>query len=71
MQYTIFILLLPLLSFIILGLVDTKWKAKVAGTIGTLVLATIALLSYYTAFEYFTDPAYRVHVPVPSCYDVC
>ena len=67
MQYTIFILLLPLLSFIVLGLVDTKWKAKVAGTIGTLVLATIALLSYYTAFEYFTaqrvDEVYRQVIP--------
>jgi len=54
MEYTIFILLLPLLSFILLGLVDSKWKPQVAGTIGTAVLSVVALLSYYTAWTYFT-----------------
>ncbi len=54
MQYTLLILVLPLLSFIVLGLVDSKWKPKVAGTIGTIVLGIITALSYYTAFEYFT-----------------
>jgi len=54
MQYTLLILLLPLLSFIILGLVDSKWSPKVAGTIGTVVLGIITALSYYTAWEYFT-----------------
>jgi len=54
MQYTLLILLLPLLSFIILGLVDTKWSPRVAGTIGTFVLGIITALSYYTAWEYFS-----------------
>ena len=54
MQYTLLIVLLPLLSFIVLGLVDSKWKPKVAGTIGTVVLGIITALSYYTAWEYFT-----------------
>ena len=54
MQYTLLILLLPLLSFIVLGLVDSKWKPKVAGTIGTVVLGIITALSYYTAWEYFS-----------------
>jgi len=54
MQYTLLILLLPLLSFIILGLVDNKWSPKVAGTIGTVVLGIITALSYYAAWEYFT-----------------
>jgi len=54
MQYTLLIVLLPLLSFIVLGLVDSKWKPKVAGIIGTAVLTIITVLSYYTAFEYFT-----------------
>ena len=54
MQYTLLILLLPLLSFIILGLVDSKWSPKVAGTIGTVVLGIITALSYYTAWEYFS-----------------
>jgi NADH-quinone oxidoreductase subunit L len=54
MQYTILILVLPLLSFIVLGLVDSKWKPRVAGTIGTVVLGIITALSYYTAWEYFS-----------------
>ena len=54
MQYTLLILVLPLLSFIVLGLVDSKWKPKIAGMIGTTVLGIITLLSYYTAWEYFT-----------------
>jgi NADH-quinone oxidoreductase subunit L len=54
MQYTLFILVLPLLSFIVLGLMDSKWKPKVAGTIGTCVLGIITALSYLTAWEYFT-----------------
>jgi NADH-quinone oxidoreductase subunit L len=54
MQYTLLILVLPLLSFIVLGLVDSKWKPKVAGTIGTIVLGIITALSYFTAWEYFS-----------------
>jgi NADH-quinone oxidoreductase subunit L len=54
MQYTLLIILLPLLSFIVLGLLDSKLKPKVAGTIGASVLGIITALSYFTAFEYFT-----------------
>lgn len=54
MQYTLLILVLPLLSFIILGLVDSKWSPRVAGTIGTFVLGIITALSYYAAWEYFS-----------------
>src|ERR1035437_711132 len=68
MQYTLLILVLPLLSFIILGLVDSKWKPKVAGTIGTVVLGIITALSYYTAWEYFTtakiDGVYQKIIPM-------
>ena len=54
MQYTLLIVLLPLLSFIVLGLLDSKLKPKVAGAIGASVLAIITLISYITAFEYFS-----------------
>ena len=54
MQYTLLIVLLPLLSFIVLGLMDSKLKPKVAGTIGASVLGIITTLSYITAFEYFS-----------------
>lgn len=54
MQYTIFILILPLLSFIVLGLLDGRLKARLAGITGTISLALVATLSYLTAFDYFS-----------------
>ena len=54
MDYTILILLLPIFSFLVIGLSTTKLTPKVAGIVGTLTLTAIAILSYYTAFEYFT-----------------
>lgn len=54
MQYTLLILVLPLVSFIVLGLMDSKFKPKTAGIIGTVVLGLITAISYYTAYEYFT-----------------
>lgn len=63
MEYTILILLLPLLSFLFLGLAGMKLKPVVAGAIGTAVLAVVALLSYCTAFEYFPQGATLGGVP--------
>ena len=53
MEYTILILALPFLSFILLGLLGTKLKPGVAGAFGTTVTAAVALLSWWTAFSYF------------------
>ena len=53
MEYTILILALPFLSFILLGLLGTKLKPEVAGAVGTTVTAAVALLSWWTAFSYF------------------
>ena len=60
MDVTIFILLLPLLSFLLIGVVDldiTKtgkvWSHKAAGLIGTISLALVTILSYTTAYQYF------------------
>ena len=53
MGLTIFILALPLLSFLILALAGMKLSHKVAGAIGTLSLASVAILSYITAVQYF------------------
>ena len=53
MELTIFILALPLLSFLILALAGMKLSHKIAGCIGTLSLATVAVLSYITAAQYF------------------
>ncbi|WP_417015029.1 NADH-quinone oxidoreductase subunit L [Alistipes sp.] len=54
MEYTILILLLPFLSFLFLGLAGMKLRPVVAGAIGTAVLAVVAVLSYMTAWEYFS-----------------
>jgi NADH-quinone oxidoreductase subunit L len=54
MKYTLLILLLPMLSFIGIGLMGRKLSHRVAGITGTLVLTAVTLLSYLTAFDYFT-----------------
>ena len=61
MEYTLLILLLPLLSFLLIGVVDLDipkngrvWSPKVAGIIGTASLAAVTVLSYVAAFQYFT-----------------
>lgn len=54
MEYTILILLLPLLGFLFLGLAGMKLKPSAAGAVGTALMAVVALLSCYTAYEYFT-----------------
>src|SRR5574344_566060 len=56
MEITIFIILLPLLSFVFLGLVGKWLSHRTAGLIGTIVLGVVAMLSYYTAYAYFTAP---------------
>lgn len=54
-SYTLLILLLPLLGFALLGLFHDRLKPMMAGTLGTLNLVIITLLSYYTAFLYFSQ----------------
>ena len=54
MEYTILILALPMLSFLILALAGMKMPHKVAGAIGTLSLAAVTVLSYITAVGFFT-----------------
>jgi len=52
-NYTIWILLLPFLMFIFLGLAGHKYFPKLSGIIGTCGLAIITVLSYITAYKYF------------------
>ena len=71
--YSIWILLLPLISFLVIGLpefVNKKyaWSHKVAGLIGTSSLGLVTLLSYFTAFKYFSadrlaDGTFATFVP--------
>ena len=52
-EYSFLILLLPLLSFLVLGLAGMKMSHKTAGLIGTCSLGVVTILSYLTAFQYF------------------
>ena len=53
-SFVFLILLLPALTFVVLGLAGMKMSHKVAGLIGTISLGIVTVLSYYTAFCYFT-----------------
>ena len=59
--YSLLILLLPLLSFLVIGLPDFAgnkyaWSHKAAGLIGTCSIGLVTVLSYITAFQYFMAP---------------
>ena len=67
MEYTIFILMLPLLTFIVLGLFGKKLKVCTAGLIGTISLGLWRYSPTFTAFQYFTtqkiDGVYQALTP--------
>lgn len=54
MEYTILLLALPLVSFLVLGLLGSYMKPKAAGIIGTLSLVGVAAVSFLTAYNYFS-----------------
>ncbi len=56
MELTILILLIPFLSFLIVG-IGGKWMShRTAGLIGSIGLGLVTILSYATAWSYFTAP---------------
>ena len=66
-SYAFLILLLPLLSFLVLGLAGMKMKKQVAGVIGTIVLGCVFAMSVYTAYKYFFEevPSLAPTTPLP------
>ena len=67
-SYSFLILLLPALSFLVLGLCGMKMSHKLAGLIGTTVLGVVTVISYVVAFTYYTSPrladgSYQAVVP--------
>jgi NADH-quinone oxidoreductase subunit L len=52
-SYTVWIPLLPLMLFLILGLTSGSVKPKISGLIGTFGMGVTTFLSYYTAYQYF------------------
>ena len=53
MEYTILLLVLPFVSFLVLGIAGMKLRPAVAGAVGTAVLAVVTAVSYFAAWEYF------------------
>lgn len=54
-NYSILILVLPVIMFLILGLGGKYMKPVFAGTLGTISLAVMTVLSYMTGYQYFFD----------------
>ena len=53
MEYSIYVLLIPMVMFLFLGLFQGQLKGRSAGLIGTAGLAVTTVLAYWAAFEYF------------------
>ena len=53
MSYSLLILALPLLMFLLLGLFGDKIGYKWGGILGTVGLGIVAILSYLVAYDYF------------------
>ncbi len=51
--YTVFILMIPIVLFLVIGLLGMKWKPIVSGIIGTVGLGISFTLSIFTAITYF------------------
>lgn len=56
-QYTLWIVALPLLAFLINGLGSGRLPGKVSGWIATIAIGGSTFLSYQTAFQYFSSPS--------------
>jgi NADH-quinone oxidoreductase subunit L len=51
MDYTVLLLAIPFLMFLLLGLVGQKVGPKMAGILGTAGLSVVTVLSYYVAYS--------------------
>ena len=70
MEFSIFILIMPLLSFLILGLGGAKMPHKLAGIIGTASLSIVTILAYAVAIIYFgAGRDYNATFPTLTPYD--
>ncbi len=68
--FNILILLVPLVAFLALGLLNSKLKPTVAGAIGTTGLSVITILSYYTAYVYFSSTSSSGEYKVVEAFNV-
>ena len=56
MEYTLIIILLPLVMFLFLGLAGGRLSHRTAGLLGTLSMAVATVAAYATAWNYFAQP---------------
>ena len=56
-HYTIWILILPLLAFVINGLGSGRLPGKTSGWVAILAITTSTVLSYRVALDYFSSPS--------------
>lgn len=56
-QYTIWIVILPFLAFLINGLGSGKLPGRASGWVATVAIGISTFLSYQTAFQYFSTPS--------------
>ncbi|MEQ8359445.1 MAG: NADH-quinone oxidoreductase subunit L [Cytophagales bacterium] len=54
-QHTIWIVLLPLLAFLINGLGSGRLPGKISGWVSTIAIGISTFLSYQTAYQYFSS----------------
>ena len=52
-SYTVFIVLIPIFMFLLIGFFGMKFKPLVSGIVGTTGLGVSFILSWYTAYQYF------------------
>ena len=67
-SYALYIVLIPLFTFLITGLLGHKIKDSISGLIGTFGLGASAVISYLTAYNYFfklgkVEGAYKAIIP--------
>ncbi|MDR0206700.1 MAG: NADH-quinone oxidoreductase subunit L [Bacteroidales bacterium] len=55
MNFTLYILIIPIALFLLIGLSGNKMKPRMAGIIGTLGMTVSAVLSYLAAYIYFFE----------------
>ncbi|MDD4820214.1 MAG: NADH-quinone oxidoreductase subunit L, partial [Flavobacteriales bacterium] len=60
MEYSIFVLALPMLMFFFIGLLQGKLKGQSAGIIGTIAMAITTAIAYYVAYSYFFSPESKI-----------
>ncbi|MCH5327982.1 MAG: NADH-quinone oxidoreductase subunit L [Coprobacter sp.] len=71
MEYSLFILLVPMVMFLLLGLLGHKMSHRTAGLLGTLGLAVITVLAYTVAVHYFSAPRVdgKFETLTPVCFE--